>query len=250
MNVKAILSRLQELYNRPEVQNGFSSKEKCLSWASSIAPLLKFNDNYYANFMSGLHHLTVTMTATGATAGWQLMTTQVEMAIAELQHNEAMIFENTTQSKLGLPEKRYVDPQRIDELKSLDNVSFDFSKLIALLEELNYCHAKLCVFSIAALMRIIVDHVPPIFGFGTFSEVANNYSGGRSFKKSLKNLDESLRNIADRHIHTQIRSQEALPSFAQVDFSNDLDVLLEEIIRIQKPISSTINTSSSTNCTK
>ena len=236
MNEKAILSRLQELHSRPEVQNGFQSKEKCLEWAGIVAPLLQFNDQYYQNFIAGLHHMTVTITRTGATTGWLRMKSQVEMAIAELQYKESMLFEDTASSKLGILEKLYVDPQRIDELKLINSVSFDFSKLIALLEELNYCHAKQCIYSIVSLMRIILDHVPPIFGYATFREVANNYSGGRSLQKSLKNLEDSLRNIADRHIHTQIRRHEALPTFAQVDFSNDLDVLLEEILRIQKSV--------------
>lgn len=68
-----------------------------------------------------------------------------------------------------------------------------------------------------------------------FSEVANNYSGGtKSFKKAMKNLDTSSRNIADNNIHSQIRAKEILPTSNQIDFSQELDLLLSEIIRIAK----------------
>ena len=39
------------------------------------------------------------------------------------------------------------------------------------------------------LVRAVIDHIPRIFRFNNFSEVANNYSGGtKSFKKSMKTL--------------------------------------------------------------
>ena len=45
-------------------------------------------------------------------------------------------------------------------------------------------------------------------------------------------LDTSSRKIANAHLHTQIRKKEILPNQTQVDFSNDIDVLLSEIVRI------------------
>jgi hypothetical protein len=65
-----------------------------------------------------------------------------------------------------------------------------------------------------------------------FAEVANNYSGSRSFKESMQHLDLSARKIGDAHLHTQIRTKEILPTATQVNFANDLDVLLAEIVRI------------------
>jgi len=83
------------------------------------------------------------------------------------------------------------------------------------------------------LVRAIADHIPPIFEKSTFTEVANNH-GSKSFKESMKNLDNSSRKISDSHLHTQIRKKEVLPNSNQVDFSNDLDVLLGEIYRVLK----------------
>jgi len=127
----------------------------------------------------------------------------------------------------------YVDLTRIRELKAIKS-ECDLKKLIELCEELNINSINNCYLAIAMLVRSILDHVAPIFGVCTFSEVASNYGGTRSFKEQMKHLDISSRKIADAHLHTQIRSKETLPTKTQINFSNDLDVLLAEIIRIIK----------------
>jgi hypothetical protein len=118
-------------------------------------------------------------------------------------------------------------------LKKIVSSNFDFSKLIRMCEELNTSFATECYFAVAMLARAILDHVAPIFGSRTFSEVASNYAGSKSFKASMQTL-ESSRNIANQHLHGQIRSKEVLPNAKQIDFSNDLDVLLSEIVRLHK----------------
>ncbi len=129
----------------------------------------------------------------------------------------------------------FVDPLRIEELKAINNKKFDLMKLIQLCEELNSNSASSHFLTVSMLTRSIIDHVPPIFGFEGFSQVANNYSEGtKSFKSSMLNLDKSLRPIADNNIHSQARSKEVLPSATQVDFTQELDVLLSEVIRILK----------------
>lgn len=70
-----------------------------------------------------------------------------------------------------------------------------------------------------------------LFSCKSFDEVANNYLGSKSFKSSMLNLNNSLRNIANSHLHQHIRQSEVLPAHSQVDFSADLDVLLAEVIR-------------------
>jgi len=127
-------------------------------------------------------------------------------------------------------EVSYVNTDRIDELRRIADPKFDLDKVIRLCEELNICYTQECYFAVAMLTRAIVDHIPPIFALSIFSEVANNY-GGRSFKKSMQHLDNSLRAIADTHLHTQVRKRETLPNRTQVNFANDLDVLLSEVVR-------------------
>lgn len=48
----------------------------------------------------------------------------------------------------------------------------------------------------------------------------------------MQHLDKSLKNIADGYLHLKIRQKEVLPNETQVDFRQDLDLLLSEIIRI------------------
>jgi hypothetical protein len=128
----------------------------------------------------------------------------------------------------------YVDQARIQELKNITGVPFDLLKLIRICEELNICHSKGSILAIPMLVRAILDHVPSIFGQKTFKEVSNNYSGTKSFKESMIHLENSSRKIADASLHTQIRAKESLPTKTQVNFKNDLDVLLQEIVRILK----------------
>jgi site-specific recombinase XerD len=134
------------------------------------------------------------------------------------------------------PSSPYVSLSRIEELKGFKLDEFDLLKLIHLCTELNSALYQKSPISIALLLRAIIDHVPPLFGKKTFTEVANNYSAGKSFSDSMKHLDKSLRNVADAHIHVQIRQKEVLPAFNQVDFRADLDVLLGEIIRVLKAL--------------
>jgi hypothetical protein len=137
----------------------------------------------------------------------------------------------TTSAPASLAE--YVAQSRITELRALRPVAFDLRKLIRLSEEIDLSFRNQCFLAVAALTRALLDHVAPIFGHGSFAEVANNYSGGgRSFKDSMQHLQNSARKIGDAHLHVQIRNSESLPTLSQVNFSNDLDVLLAEIVRI------------------
>ncbi len=128
--------------------------------------------------------------------------------------------------------KSYVNIGRINQLEAIDSPNFDLTKLIQLCKELNKAFSTECFLTCAVLPRAIIDHVPPIFECKNFAEVCNNYRGAKSFKASMKHLDQSSRKIADNFLHTKIRKQEVLPNNTQVDFSNDLDVLLAEIVRI------------------
>lgn len=129
----------------------------------------------------------------------------------------------------------YVDEARIADLRRLESPDFDLRKLVALCEELNQCYRSQCYHAVAALNRGVIDHVAPVFGFRTFGEVVNNYSGTRSFKDCVQRLNEAARKIADAHLHTPVRASEVLPTRVQVNFSNEIDVLLGEILRLLQP---------------
>lgn len=126
--------------------------------------------------------------------------------------------------------KPFVDLTRIEELRNTKNDKFDLTRLIKFCEELNDNYSNDNYLSVAMLGRSIINHVPPIFGFTTFNEVANNY-GGASFKKITNHLNITMRGIADSFLHDPIRKKESLPNATQVDFSQDLDFLLAEVVR-------------------
>jgi hypothetical protein len=128
-----------------------------------------------------------------------------------------------------------ISESRLAELRALKSPEFDFRKLIRLCEELNTSFQDECYFSTAMVTRGLLDHVPPVFGFKTFGEVANNYAGaGKSFKEAMQHLESAARKVADAHLHMLIRKSETLPTAQQVNCGQQLDMLLSEIVRIMK----------------
>ena len=124
----------------------------------------------------------------------------------------------------------FINLKRIKELEETSLSDFDLTKLIKLCNEINCNYLDNNFLSVGILCRTILDHIPPIFGFKKFSEVANSY-GTKSFKDCMNTLDKSMRKIADGFLHTTIRKKETLPNETQIDFRQPLDVLLEEIVR-------------------
>lgn len=159
----------------------------------------------------------------------------------EKQFNLNSAFDKIKKNKkrpLKRSSHEYVDSERINSIQELKSKEFDFSRLHQMLKEINEGYESENYITIICLLRAVLDHVPPIFGVLSFSQVANNYNGGRSFNRAMKKLEVTSRNIADMYLHAQIRKAETLPNQTQVDFSNDLDLLLAEIVRIVKHKSS------------
>lgn len=129
----------------------------------------------------------------------------------------------------------YVDLERIKEIEALPNTFFDFSRLIQMLKELNNSFENNNFISVIFLVRAIIDHVPPLFGESTFDQFCANH-GGKSFKDAMNHLQITSRKIANANLHIPIRKKESLPNKTQINFSQDLDILLAEIIRNHKTI--------------
>jgi DNA-binding Lrp family transcriptional regulator len=136
------------------------------------------------------------------------------------------------------PNPLFINEGRLQELKDISSrqSKFDCSKLIKLCEELNSSYSHENYYATAMLTRAIMDHVPPIFGVGidNFQKVANNYSGTQSFKNAMKGLYSIQKNISDGYLHEHIRNTESLPNATQVNSSQAIDKLLEEIVKILK----------------
>lgn len=156
-----------------------------------------------------------------------LLTSEILVEIGDNKENAKRMASKTIPTKSD-----YVDLARIAQLKSIQKSEHDLKRLIRLCEELNIANQNNCYMSIAMIVRAIIDHIPPIFKVKNFSEVANNYKGAPSFKKAMGHLNNSLKNIANSYLHIQIRKKEVLPTEKQVNFSQDIDLLLSEILRI------------------
>ena len=148
-------------------------------------------------------------------------------------HYEKRISKITPTSSKTKPE--YVNNNRLQELRTINRNDIDLKKLIRICEELNSSFENQNYYAVGALVRTIINHIPPIFGFEKFDHVVSNYASVgnvQSFKQSMSNLNNSIRRIADSVLHSLARKSEVLPNATQVDCKNDLDVLISEIIRV------------------
>ncbi len=227
------LVKLRNLNAAPELEAGFPDQRSCLDWAAKVEPLLDFDPIYKANFAFKLQLLSRNVSSFTAEPAFNEMLTILQQAIHKLEH-EIESEDDSPITKLADTKNDYVSEHRIDMLRTVSSENFDFSKLVRLCEELNSNHKQGNHYSVIAICRTIINHVPPIFGLENFNMVANNYRAGKSFKKSMNRLNTSCKDIADQHLHSQIRESDSVPTATQVDFSNDLDLLLAEIDSIMK----------------
>ena len=233
MDKKKTLTELEALQKIANDQKGFPSKPAFLAWAAQVEPLLAFNPTYRNSFAEDLHMIHVPLSSLTAGPLADRMRTTLLQAIQQLKHERDL---SNGQPPIKTPSstKDYIHPDRMKELKEANSDHFDLCKLMRLCEELNKCYRSSCALSTIMLTRALIDHVPPLFGFETFNEVTNNYTGTKSFKESMERLNSSSRKIADQHLHTPIRKSESVPTMNQADFSQDVDVLLAEVHRILK----------------
>ncbi|MFH2057580.1 MAG: hypothetical protein ABIJ59_01610 [Pseudomonadota bacterium] len=123
----------------------------------------------------------------------------------------------------------FLDYTVLKNLQGIKNQHFDTSKLCRMCEELNDAYARGNFVSSVLLLRAILNHIPPVFGFKTFAQVVSQ--SGRSIKAILSRLEEDARPIADLHTHILIRKKEQLPTKNQIEpYKAGFEVLIQEII--------------------
>ena len=131
----------------------------------------------------------------------------------------------------------YADRNIVGTLRNKTaNGKFDLTKLLALVEELNENYANENTYACLALIRAIMDHVPPILGCKNFEEVASSYPGWRSSSKSnrvstnqsyMQNLLTYKKN-GDDAMHRPASPHEDLLTMADVPSRVWVNVLLRE----------------------
>ncbi len=98
----------------------------------------------------------------------------------------------------------YIDPQVSASLATrAEAIGLDPGKLTRLVAELNDNYSRGNAYAAHALLRAILDHIPPLLGCADFKVAANNYSWSRTDRGYARRLlDFELR--ADDALHRQI----------------------------------------------
>jgi hypothetical protein len=126
------------------------------------------------------------------------------------------------------PEGSYIDAQVIAAIKAGEATDrFDRSKLLRLIEELNDNYLRSNGHAAHALLRAILDHVPPLLGCADFATAVNNYRWSRTDKSYMRKLlDFKLQ--ADDVLHRQISSKADLLSLDDMPPRAWVNRLLQE----------------------
>lgn len=87
MKTKKVLLKLKNLSSTEELEAVYKSYDAIISWANRVSPLLKFNEQYYVNFAENAHKINIKgLSVQLYETYWNIMKSQVEMAIAELEN--------------------------------------------------------------------------------------------------------------------------------------------------------------------
>ena len=122
----------------------------------------------------------------------------------------------------------YIDVQVIHEIRmQASSCRFDCTKLLGLIDELNENYRDGNVYAAHALLRAILDHVPPILGCPDFNTVVSNYSWTRTDRKYMQRLLD-FRNQADDALHRQISPKPDLLSLDDMPSRAGVRRMLQE----------------------
>lgn len=115
---------------------------------------------------------------------------------------------------------------RLEEL-SLGNANL--TSLVLMCKEINSSYKHGNLLAAILLMRTVLNHVPPIFGYDTFEQVAAN--ARKSLKDNFEHLEKGVRKVADFHAHRRLSDGDFYPSIEQIEpFKPQFDLLLRQVI--------------------
>jgi hypothetical protein len=122
----------------------------------------------------------------------------------------------------------YVDQKITKAIEAKAGTSaFELTKLLRLIEELNdNCQVE-HTYAAHAMLRAILDHIPPILGHPNFAAVTNNYSWSRSDRGYMQQL-LNCKVQADDALHRQVSDKSCVLRFADLPPSVCINRLLQE----------------------
>jgi len=127
----------------------------------------------------------------------------------------------------------YIDTDLIAELEKAGAESvWNVKKLVAVLRELNSNYTDEHPFASQALVRMVMDHIPPAFGQPGYAGVAGTYSGwGRTDKDHAKSL-LPYRSAGDDVMHRQIGRERDLIAMGDLPPRTGLNAVLRGLLVI------------------
>ncbi|MGW2851494.1 hypothetical protein ACWDAZ_05465 [Streptomyces sp. NPDC001215] len=128
--------------------------------------------------------------------------------------------------------KLYVNAGLRDELAAKQGkTKLSVDKLLQLLHELDDNYADGHAYSCHALLRAVIDHVPPILGHKSFEAAVNNHTWSRTDKKYMTRLLD-FKTQADDVLHRQIRASADVITMHDLPQAAALNALLRVCIDI------------------
>ncbi|MFF4349817.1 hypothetical protein [Streptomyces sp. NPDC001530] len=125
---------------------------------------------------------------------------------------------------------QYVNEDLIKELEAKQGQTrLSPDKLLQLVRELNACFRDGHAYACHALVRAIIDHVPPILGCQSFEQAASSYKWTKTDKKYVQRLLE-FKVQADDVMHRQIRTSRGVITKHDLPNSGYINALLRECI--------------------
>ncbi len=122
----------------------------------------------------------------------------------------------------------YIAEQITDAIRAKAGQSrFDLTKLLALIAELNDNCAEQHTYAAHALLRAVLDHIPPILGYRTFEQAVNNYQWPRTDKQYMRKLLD-FRSQGDDALHRPISEKVSLLDFSDMPPGIWINQLLQE----------------------
>ncbi|WP_157857329.1 hypothetical protein [Streptomyces yerevanensis] len=151
-----------------------------------------------------------------------------ELSAAEGTHSVVAQFTPAVTATPASTRPVYVNERLIGEIEQKQSrTSWSLDKLLGLLNELNECYAGDHVYACHALLRAVIDHLPPILGHRSFDQVASNYPWSQTDKKYVKKLLE-FKNQGHDVLHRPIRTSEDVITMNDLPLPANLNALLRE----------------------
>ncbi|MFJ5788259.1 hypothetical protein [Streptomyces hydrogenans] len=130
----------------------------------------------------------------------------------------------------------YLDDSLLTQIETAaPNTHWKVDKLLALCSELNDSYAAGHAYACAALIRAVLDHIPPVFGHRDFKQVAaqHTFTVQRTDKAHAQKL-AGFKDIADDALHRPISTNIPLITMNDIPEPARLRALLHELVTLMR----------------